>query len=291
MAIAMPKVVKQYFEFVIGSVTQRRAEEDVMSKSGAEESQGRKDIFHYLFNVTDDAGNPAYSAEELNAEASLLITAGSDTTAMTLAGFFFHTLRSPRVYAKLVEEIRTTFKNVDDIQMGTALSSCKYLQACMEETMRAAPAGVSELPREVLPGGLEINGNYIPQGTHVGVSTWSIMHNQEAFGDPWIFRPERWIVDSVTGVTAEDVARAQSAFNPFSIGIYNCAGQKLAMQELLLTAARTLYRMDVRLAPGDTLGAGAPNLGWGLRDRNHMALQDAYLSLRTGPTVQFRKRT
>jgi len=201
----------------------------------------------------------------------------------------FYILRYPRVYAKLVDEIRTSFTSVDDIRMES-LSSCSYLKACVDETLRVAPAGPGELAREVLPGGLEIDGTYIPKGTHVGCTGWSIMHSEEYFGDPWVFRPERWIVDPATGVTESDVGRARACFNPFMIGSGNCVGQKIAMEELLITVARTLYRMDVRLASGDTLGGGSPELGWGARDQNHIVLKDAYISIKNGPMVQFRKR-
>ncbi|KAG9227923.1 cytochrome P450 [Amylocarpus encephaloides] len=202
----------------------------------------------------------------------------------------FYVARYPGVYAKLVEEIRKTFKLADDIQTGTTLSSCKYLQACIEEALRVMPAGVGELAREVLPGGLDIEGIQIPEGAHVSVTAWSIMHNQECFGDPWVFRPERWIADSRAGETTEDVARARTAFNPFTIGPGNCVGQKFAMEELLVTVARTLHRMDVRIAPGNSLGGGASKLGWGLRDKDHIVLKDSYVSIRNGPMVQFRNR-
>lgn len=288
---ASPKNVRDFYAFVEESVFKRREEEESLKRSGADESQGRKDMFHYLFKTTDNAGNPAYSVDELNAEAMLLIIAGSDTTSTTLSGFWFYLTRHPRVYSKLVEEIRTTFKSADDIQTGPALTSCKYLQACVNETLRLSPAGLSELARDVLPGGLDIEGQHIPEGTHVGVATWVMMHHEECYGDPWVYRPERWIPDSVTGVTAEDVAKAQSSFNPFTIGQGKCAGQKLAMGELLITTAKTLHRMDVRLAPGDTLGAGALELGWGMRRKDHITLKDAYIAVRDGPIVQFRRRT
>lgn len=151
-----------------GNVTQRRQEEEILKSSGTEDGQGRKDMFHYLFNATDESGMPGYTTDELNAEANLLIIAGSDTTATTMIGFWFYTTRYPRVYDKLVEEIRTTFKSSDDIQIGTPLSSCKYLQACIDEALRVAPAGVGEMAREVLPGGLNIEGTQIPEGSHVG---------------------------------------------------------------------------------------------------------------------------
>jgi cytochrome P450 len=285
----LPKKVQEFHNFVEASVEKRRKEEALLERSEAEDSQGRKDMFHYLFKAKDDQGNLGYSTEELYAETLLLVVAGSDTTSTTMAGFWFYLGRYPRVYNKVTEKIRTTFKSADDIKIGPALVSCKYLQACIEETLRTAPAGCGEMPREVLPGGLDIEGNHIPEGVHVGVAVWSIVHNQEVFGDPWVFRPGRWIVGG--DVTEEDAARDRNASNPFSIGSGNCVGQKLAMQELLITFAKTLYRMDVRLVPGDTLGAGSPELGWGLRDRNNIILRDAYIAIRNGPMVQFRKRT
>jgi cytochrome P450 len=186
------KNVNEFYKFVDESVIRRRGEEENLQRSGADESQGRKDMFHYLFKTTDDAGNPAYSVDELNAEANLLIIGGSDTTSTIMSGFWFYLTRHPRVYDKLVEEIRTTFKSADDIKTGPALISCKYLHACVDESLRLSPAETSELAREVLPGGLDIAGHHIPEGTHVGVAIWTFMHNQEFCGDPWVYRPERW---------------------------------------------------------------------------------------------------
>lgn len=287
----MPEYLKAFYDFGEESVDRRKKEEEALQKSGGHDDQGRKDFFHYIFNTTDETGNPVYSTSELYAEANLLIIAGSDTTSTTLVGFMFYITRNPKAYAKIVEEIRTTFKSADDIKMGTTLSSCKYLQACVDETLRLAPPGVGEMPREVLPGGLELNGNLIPKGVHVGVTTWSINHNEKSFGDPWAFRPERWIEDPNTGVTADDVAHAKASYFPFSIGVGNCVGQKLALSELLITIAKTLHRMDVRLAPGDTVGAGSAKLSWGLRDEGHVVFKEYYLSIRDGPTVEFCRRT
>ena len=51
----------------------------------------RKDMFHYLYQAKDpETGQPAYSRDELLAEASLLTIAGSDTTLTSLCGFFFY---------------------------------------------------------------------------------------------------------------------------------------------------------------------------------------------------------
>jgi len=159
---------------VDASVERRIGEEEAYKRDTTGHNNRRKDMFHYLFNTTDDAGNPAYSLDELKAEANLLIIAGSDTTATTLAGFWFYITGNSRVYDKLVNELRTSFKSADDIRMDT-ISSCQYLRACINESLRAVPAGVGELAREVLPGGLEIDGFRIPEGTHVGCDTWAMV--------------------------------------------------------------------------------------------------------------------
>jgi cytochrome P450 len=226
----------------------------------------------------------------LIAEANLLIVAGADTTAVTMCGFFFYLTRNPRVYARLTNEIRTTFDSVDEIRGGTKLNSCQYLRACIDEGLRMCPAGGAELDRVICPGGQEIEGVFLPEGVHVGCPSWGFTRNEDYFYDPNVYRPERWIVDEKTGVTAEGVARAQSCFFPFSSGPFNCVGKNLAMLEIMVTVARTLYRMDLRALPGDTLGEGSPERPWGRRNRREFQLTDAWIGLRNGPMVQFMER-
>lgn len=182
----LPRRIKEYYDFVEASVKQR-AQEAALQKSGAEGN--RKDMFHYLFNATDDVGNPGYSTHELYAEANLLIITGSDTTATTMVGFWFYLLRNPRVYAKLVDEIRRVFKSAEEIHLGPKLTSCDYLGACIDESLRMAPIGCCELPRIVLPGGLNIGDTHIPEGTHVAVNAWSLVHNQNSSKTQWFSAP------------------------------------------------------------------------------------------------------
>ncbi len=287
--IITPSDIKAYFEFIEESVAARRKVEEV-SEQLSNDGQGvRQDMFHFLFQAKNpDTGEQAYSQQELFAEANLLVIAGSDTTSINLCSFFFYIVRNPMPYEKLVKEIRSTFDSADEIVGGPKLSSCKYLRACVDETMRMTPAGPSELSRTVLTGGQMIDGELYPAGVTVGTSGWSSGRSDE-YGDPNVYRPERWIVNEEVGITAEEVARMSTYVHPFSAGWGNCVGQNLAMLELLTTIARTLYRFDARAAPGSTLGEGSPELGWGRRDRKHFQLYDAYVSMRDGPMIQFRK--
>lgn len=288
--LVSPPAVQKYNEFIHNSVTSRIAMQKEQANKPEEER--RQDMFYFLYEAQDpDTGLRAYSDNDLRAESNLLLIAGSDTTAISLSGIFFYLTGDSWRYQKLVNEILTTFDAVEDIVHGPKLLGCKYLKACVDEGMRLTPPGPSEVPREVLPGGIQIKGEYYPARTIVSTVNWATSRNQEVYGDPEVFRPERWIVDSSTGVTQEEVSRIRVNFHPFLTGPGNCIGKNLATMEILIIVARTLFRFDVQRVPGSTLGCGAPELGWGARDRRQLQLGDAYLSLRHGPEVQFRKRT
>ncbi|KAI9790607.1 MAG: hypothetical protein M1816_004939 [Peltula sp. TS41687] len=284
-----PKEIKYYYKFLEQSVLERQKLEEESQRLN-EGKEVRQDMFHFLFQAKNpDTGELALSEQELFAEANLLVIAGSDTTSSVLCGFFFYISRNKRVYDKLVREIRTTFDSAEEIVSGAKLSSCHYLRACLDEAMRLTPAAPNDLPRTVLPGGQMIDGDFYPEGIIVGRSGWAAGRNDE-LGDPNVYRPERWIENEEAGVTGEDVKHLRNLVHPFIAGPTNCVGQNLAILELLTTTARTLYRMDLRQAPGSTLGEGAPELGWGRRDRNQFQLVDAFVALRQGPMLQFRKR-
>jgi cytochrome P450 len=83
---------------------------------------------------------------------------------------------------------------VEDIVTGPRLSSCIYLRAVIDETMRMSPLGAAEGIREVLLGGIDVKGHYIEVGLNVGTAIYALHHDEEIFHDPFLFRPERWIV-------------------------------------------------------------------------------------------------
>lgn len=284
--LVTPEDVKTYYRFVDDSVSQRIREEQ--ENKGLESS--KLDLFHYLCAAEDPVTGRRYTENELRAEAIMLIVAGSDSISSVLAGFWFYISRNEAVYAKLTSEIRNTFKDSEEIVSGAKLASCVYLYACIDESLRMTPAGPSELAREVLQGGTTIDGEHYPAGVVVGCANWAMGRNEKTFTDPNVFRPERYIPSEATGVTLEDVARLRSSYYPFLIGPTNCVGKNVALAELALIIARTLFRVDVRAAPGEDLGAGHPSMGWGRRDKNQYQVYDAYITIHEGPIMQFRQR-
>jgi cytochrome P450 len=150
--------------------------------------------------------------------------------------------------------------------------------------MRLSPPVPTLLPREVLPGGMDIDGYNVPAGTVVGVPIYPLHHNEEYYPDPFTYRPDRWLTapGSDDKTAAEAVKLAQSAFCPFSIGPRGCIGKGVAYLELTVALARTLWLYDLRLAPG------MEDVG---RDEKGMyGLKDIFVAEKDGPVVQFRRR-
>lgn len=286
-AISMPQDMKKYVNFVQTSMSQRFKEEETYLKNGADAS--RKDMLYYIFRAKDpETEQPGYTRAEIIEEAEMLTVAAADTVSGVLAAMFFYLLRNPPAHEKLRCEIRETFTNLQYIKSGLQLASCRYLRAVIDETLRMSPPGSSDMVREVLPGGLHLHSDFIPQGTQVGTGIYSLHHSQDLYPDPFNFRPERWIVSDA--VSADSVALAESGFFPFLTGSRGCPGKNLALMQLSVIMARLLFRLDIRAVEGDTLGEGHPELGWGRRNKGQFQTKDAFVPVRNGPLVQFRLR-
>lgn len=212
-----------------------------------------------------------------------------------MAATLFYLVRNPAALAKVTEEIRGKFVDVEQIIHGPALGSCTYLRACVDEAMRMSPSVGGILPREVLPGGITIEGNFIPAGTVVGTPHYTIHHNEAYYPKPYSYVPERWMVGAKNPLTGtetvqDDVSRASSAFCPFSIGPRGCIGKGLAYVEMTTTLARTLFLYDVRKAVAEAdPSEGHPSLEWGRHRPDEFQLVDTFTSAKKGPVLEFRK--
>lgn len=212
-----------------------------------------------------------------------------------MAATLFYLVRNEAALRKVIEEVRSKFNNVEEIVQGPALTSCTYLRACIDEAMRLSPSVGGILPREVLSGGMTIDGHFVPEGTVVGVPHYTIHHNADYYPAPYDYVPERWTSGALSSLNGaetseDDVARAQSAFCPFSIGPRGCIGKGLAYIEMSTTLARTIFLYDMRKAIGVAdPGEGGPQLEWGRHRKSEFQLTDTFTSAKTGPMVQFRK--
>ena len=149
---------------------------------------------------------------------------------------------NPHIYAALNAEITNT--SIPLSRCITYAESLKlpYLVATIKESLRHTPAATGLLPRIVGPDGDHHNGVYLPPGTEITLSAWS-MHrlNTRVYGaDAAIFRPERWLEATPERLAVMDEAH----YLVFGYGRYRCMGENIARIELAKTFFELLRRFD-----------------------------------------------
>ena len=125
------------------------------------EVKRERDFISYLLRNKVD--QDALSQQEVTINASILVIAGSETTATAMAGITYWLSRSPTALKKATEEVRRVFDSDDDISFSTANSQrMPYLAACIEEGLRMYPPTPAELPR-VVEKSMNIAGHVVPE--------------------------------------------------------------------------------------------------------------------------------
>jgi cytochrome P450 len=123
----------------------------------AEMSVERPDLIEGLLSKKEELG-----FRRLTTNASVLILAGSETTATLLSGATYLLLSNPETLRRLTEEVRSSFKSDDEITL-LSVGNLTYMLACLNEAMRCYPPVPVGLPRTVPRGGGTIAGNEVPE--------------------------------------------------------------------------------------------------------------------------------
>lgn len=211
-----------------------------------------------------------------------------------MSAVLFYLSRHSEIYDRLASEIRTTFSSGQDIRGGPQLTSCKYLRAVINETLRMSPSSIGTLWRQqdlTLPEQVGkpfiVDGHAVPPGTMVGLSPYSLLHNEKYFPEPFVFRPQRHIKDE-GGSEGNDMR----AFAPFAVGSRSCGGRAVAYLESSLAVAKILWYFDFERAPGDAgaLGEGGPGLGKGRERKTEFQVYDVVTAEHKGPNLVFKPR-
>lgn len=271
-----------------------------MIRARQSEPKNAKPDFYSFAIGHNEMGDEGLHQSEFFSEAVFFILAGGSTVSTAMCAVFFYIVRNPRVYARLVKEVRSAFSSGQDIRHGPELSGCKYLRAVIDESLRMAPPTLNVLWREPESSKQSgepfmVDGHTVPPGTEVGVHIYSLLHDGTYFPEPFKFCPERWLEPEEEAPDNEQKKAALAVMRraqvSFGLGHRNCAGKSMAYMENSLAIARCLWYFDFESArgPEGKLGAGCGGEDpWDTPDQ--FQLGDKIAAVHDGPYLRVKLR-
>ncbi len=192
----------------------------------------KDDLLDMLLQARYEDGK-AMSQKQLIDEVLILFTAGHETTANALSFLFFLLAKNPQVQEKAYQEVRAVNLDVNDILL--AILELKYVQKCIEETMRLySPAYIID---RVAIENDEVDGVKIPKNTMVLMSIYELHRYAEFWDQPDKFNPERFEL--------LDKKEYQNYYYPFGAGPRMCVGNNFAMYEMILAVTEILKKYKI----------------------------------------------
>ena len=198
------------------------------------------DVLSMLLQAQDE-GN-TMTDKQIHDQVLTFIAAGHETAQNTLSWTFYLLSQNPRVLEKLLSELHTVLQGRSPSVAD--LPNLPYLEWVTNKSWRVYPPAWT-LTRKAVEA-FDLDGYHFEAGTIAIFSQWVLHHLPDIWGDPDVFRPERW--DPVNGQQVP-----QWAYFPFGGGPRICIGMPFAELETRLLLATILQQYTPRLVPGFTV--------------------------------------
>jgi cytochrome P450 len=213
--------------------------DDVIAKLRTQRDGDGTSVISLLFDARDEETGAPLDPLALRNEAIVLLMAGHETTANTLAWTWYILSQAPEVEARLHREIDEALAERPPTLADVPKLS--YTRAILEEVMRLYPP-ISVLSREAASEEV-FEGRRIRRGSVIIVSPWLLHRHRKLWRKPDHFIPERFLPGS-------DEPVSKFAYIPFSVGPRVCAGMAFGLTEAILCVATLAQQFKLRMKPG-----------------------------------------
>ncbi|KAJ2784239.1 hypothetical protein H4R18_001227 [Coemansia javaensis] len=214
-----------------------------MARAGAKRADGagRVDILGMLIAAEDPETGARMTDWEIASESTVLLAAGTDTSANVLANCVRLLLLHPDAMSRARAEVRDAFPDgAQTITYAAATERLPFLGAVIWETLRLRSSSSGAWPRDApRAGGITLGGHYIPPGAVLYGSVGGANLNPDTWAAPKAFVPERFL-----GPAGE--ARRRDVVS-FGSGVRLCPGRRLAMVEITMALSTLLHKYDFGL--------------------------------------------
>lgn len=211
-----------------------------------EQADPPRDVITALLEAEADP-ETALSDNELVDETVLFLTAGQETTALTIAYALYWLSQQPEARERVRREAETV---LDGATPGWGdLPELAHTERVVRETLRLTPAAWN-LTRETR-GPTRLGDTRLEAGELVLMPTYAHHRDPRAWQAPKRFDPDRW---------DGRASRSKDAYFPFGSGPRVCIGRQVALTEAQFALTHLLQHYeievladDLALEPGVTL--------------------------------------
>ncbi|CAL8127750.1 unnamed protein product [Orchesella dallaii] len=183
-----------------------------------------------------------------------LLVAGSETSSKTLTFGMLYMMLYPQVQEKVQEEIDQVVPDGFPID-SSMKSKLPYTSAVFLEVFRYSTVVPIPTAREATDDFI-FRGFFIKKGTGIIANTQAVHFSEKLWGDPYTFRPERFLSEDGSGV---DMKKADLLLT-FGYGKRICLGMVLAETTTFLYFATMLRTFRLEKLPGANISL-KPTLG------------------------------
>ncbi|KAF2707643.1 cytochrome P450 [Pleomassaria siparia CBS 279.74] len=198
------------------------------------------DIMEALLEADTVSPDPIEAHQWLTGDSRILIVAGSDAVASSLA-FAFYYLAKHQDYANAIRDELVARAKGTDLDAAMLQKDATVLNSFITEVLRLWPPNPSGFLRQTPKAGLHIGDRYIPGDVTICTPLWTLHRSPKCFVEPLQFIPERW-------TTRPELVLRKDTYIPFSIGAYSCIGKQLALMEMRLVLARVILQFEIGFA-------------------------------------------
>ncbi|XP_047116310.1 methyl farnesoate epoxidase-like [Schistocerca piceifrons] len=192
--------------------------------------------------------NTTFTEDQLLMVLYDMIVAGLEEISNALRFAFLMMLRHPDVQGRVHNEIKEAV-GTDRFPTLEDKDRLVYTMAALMESKRMCYVLPIRGFRRLLED-TTLHGYRLPVNTTVLVNNWSLHMDKEHWGDPEVYRPERFITE--TGLLRED-----DTFLPFGLGRRRCLGEQFAKRFLFQIFAGILQKFQLVPAGGTDLKSTA----------------------------------
>ncbi|KAK6121725.1 hypothetical protein DH2020_044535 [Rehmannia glutinosa] len=177
------------------------------------------------------------------------LIAGKDSSANTLAWFFYMLCKHPLIQEKVLLEVKLATEVTDQLSVDefvhrlteATLDRMQYLHAALTETLRLYPAvpvdGKNSNEDDVLP-----DGHKIKKGDGISYMPYAMGRMTYIWGeDAEEFRPRRWLENGVFQ------GESPFKFTAFQAGPRICLGKEFAYTQMKIIASTLLFFYGFKL--------------------------------------------